>query len=94
MKTTQAGTFKAKCLALLDEVAQTHESLVITKYGKPVAKLVPFDTEKESEETRLPGGFHNDPADRILAASCLHYGASLITRDRAICEWGYVHTVS
>ena len=50
MKTIQAGTFKAKCLALLDEVAQTHESLVITKYGKPVAKLVPFDTEKESEE--------------------------------------------
>jgi prevent-host-death family protein len=53
MKTIQAGTFKAKCLALLDEVAQTHESLVITKYGKPVAKLVPFDTEKESGEMPL-----------------------------------------
>ena len=53
MKTIQAGKVKAQCLALLDEVAQTHEDLVITKYGKPVAKLVPFNTEKDSEEAPL-----------------------------------------
>lgn len=38
-----AGEFKAKCLALLDEIAQTGKSLVITKRGKAVAKLVPVD---------------------------------------------------
>jgi prevent-host-death family protein len=37
-----AGEFKAKCLALLDEVANTGETLVVTKFGKPVAKVVPF----------------------------------------------------
>ena len=37
-----AAEFKAKCLKLLDEVAATHEPLVITKRGKPVAKLVPI----------------------------------------------------
>jgi prevent-host-death family protein len=37
-----AGEFKTKCLQLLDEVAETRETLVITKFGKPVARLVPM----------------------------------------------------
>ena len=40
-----AGEFKAKCLHLLDEVAEQRARLVITKRGKPVAKLVPIDEE-------------------------------------------------
>lgn len=43
--TIGAGDFKAKCLQLLDDVAQTKESLVITKRGKPVARLVPILAE-------------------------------------------------
>jgi prevent-host-death family protein len=38
-----AGDFKAKCLALMDEVAAKRETVVITKRGKPVAKLVPVE---------------------------------------------------
>lgn len=38
-----AGEFKAKCLQLMDRVARSRESIVITKRGKPVAKLVPPD---------------------------------------------------
>ncbi len=38
-----AGEFKAKCLALLDEVALTGRALVVTKRGKPVAKVTPLD---------------------------------------------------
>jgi PIN domain nuclease of toxin-antitoxin system len=37
---------------------------------------------------RLPGGFHNDPADRIMIATAREYGLTLITRDRAILEYG------
>lgn len=37
--------FKSKCLKLIDQVAVTRESLVITKRGKPMAKLVPIDNE-------------------------------------------------
>ena len=37
----KASDFKAKCLALMDEVARTGAALVITKNGKPVAELVP-----------------------------------------------------
>ena len=36
-----AGEFKAKCLRLLDDVARTGRPLVVTKRGRPVAKVVP-----------------------------------------------------
>lgn len=48
MKTIGAGKFKEKCLALLDEVAQEHETIIVTKRGKPVALVSPV-TEKEQE---------------------------------------------
>ena len=41
-RTIAAGEFKAKCLKLLDEVAETREAIIVTKFGKPVAKLVPM----------------------------------------------------
>jgi prevent-host-death family protein len=40
-KTMTASRFKAQCLALLDEVAETGESLVLTKRGRPVARVAP-----------------------------------------------------
>ncbi len=46
MKEIQASEFKAKCLTILDHLDQ--EGLVITKHGKPVAKLIPF--ERSSRE--------------------------------------------
>ena len=38
-----AGQFKATCLALLDEVQRERKEIVITKRGKPVARLVPVE---------------------------------------------------
>jgi prevent-host-death family protein len=46
-KTIPAGTFKARCLAIMDEVASKRESVIITKRGKPVAKLVPVEKQKD-----------------------------------------------
>jgi len=43
MKKMAAGTFKAKCLSVMDEVKAKREAVVITKHGKPVAKLVPVN---------------------------------------------------
>jgi prevent-host-death family protein len=42
-RTIAASEFKAKCLKLLDEVAETRETLVVTKRGKPVAQVVPAE---------------------------------------------------
>jgi prevent-host-death family protein len=41
MREIPAGEFKAKCLKLLDEVAESGEEIVITKRGKPVGRLLP-----------------------------------------------------
>ena len=49
-KIVPAGTFKAKCLALLDQVNETGEEIIITKYGKPVARIAPV--KKTVEEVR------------------------------------------
>ena len=41
-RTMKASEFKAKCLKLMDEVAEHGEEIVITKNGKPVAELAPY----------------------------------------------------
>ncbi len=41
-----AAQFKARCLKLMDEIARTREPIVITKRGRPVAKLVPADPDR------------------------------------------------
>jgi len=41
-KAIPAGQFKAKCLALLDEVESKGKSIVVTKRGRPVARVVPL----------------------------------------------------
>jgi prevent-host-death family protein len=44
MKTMRAGEFKARCLKVMDQVRATREPVIITKRGRPVAKLVPVNT--------------------------------------------------
>jgi prevent-host-death family protein len=43
MKTMAASEFKARCLKVMDEVRSRRESVLITKKGRPVARLVPAD---------------------------------------------------
>ena len=47
MKKMAAGAFKVHCLAVMDEVQSKREAVLITKRGKPVAKLVPVEQEKD-----------------------------------------------
>ena len=46
--TVAASEFKAKCLRLLDQVADEGKTLVITKRGRPVARVVPVSPPKRS----------------------------------------------
>ena len=56
MKTMAAARFKATCLAVMDEVQARREPILLTKNGKPVAKLVPIDEEKDPLAAfRFPG---------------------------------------
>jgi prevent-host-death family protein len=47
MKKMAAGFFKIHCLSVMDEVQAKRETVLITKHGKPVAKLVPADKDTD-----------------------------------------------
>jgi prevent-host-death family protein len=52
MQTIAAGEFKAKCLGLIDEVKATGQMVIITKRGKPMARLLPYEAPpKKSPES-------------------------------------------
>ena len=55
MKKMAAGFFKTNCLVVIDEVHAKREAVVITKHGKPVAKLVPVNTETDEIYDFLAG---------------------------------------
>ena len=54
-RTIKASEFKAKCLKLMDEVAESGEEIVITKNGRPVSRLLPY-----REKQRSPFGRDRD----------------------------------
>ena len=47
-RTMKASEFKARCLALMDEVAESGEEIIITKHGKAVARLAPCEDRSAS----------------------------------------------
>jgi prevent-host-death family protein len=58
MRTMAAGRFKATCLAVMDEVQAKREPVLLTKNGKPVAKLVPLELAEQQDPLdafRFPG---------------------------------------
>ncbi len=64
MTTMKASIFKAKCLALMDEINETGEEIIITKNGRPVSRLLPY----RNKPNTLFG----------LHASCVHAKDDLI----------------
>lgn len=53
MKSMAVSEFKAHALRALDEVAKSRESILVTKRGKPLARVVPFDEKEESQPGKL-----------------------------------------
>ena len=47
-RTIKASEFKAKCLKLMDEIADSGAEIVITKNGRPVSRLVPYRQKPKS----------------------------------------------
>lgn len=62
MKTISATEFKAKCLQLIDTVQSTGEELVISKRGKPVARVIAEKEVKPWLVLRGKGKFTGDPS--------------------------------
>ena len=76
-RTIKASEFKAKCLKLMDEVADSGGEIVITKNGRPVSRLlpyrkvskVPFDRDRDIIQiygdivSPMPAEWFEDPED-------------------------------
>ena len=56
MRMIRASDFKARCLALMDDVARSGEVLVVTKNGRPIAELHPYSGGRDA----APFGLHRD----------------------------------
>jgi prevent-host-death family protein len=57
MKQMPAGKFKTHCLSVMDDVNATGEPVIITKRGRPVAKVVPAVVEKRDLFGFMAGEF-------------------------------------
>lgn len=67
MRKMKAGEFKAKCLAVMDEVAASGEPVVITKRGRPVVRVVPEAPEQKDWLAFLKGtGKITNPNDDLV----------------------------
>lgn len=53
IKTVPVEKFKATCLDLLDQVQLTGEEIVVTKYGKPVARITPVGNTLEEVRKKI-----------------------------------------
>ena len=47
METMSASKFKSTCLAVLEEVARQKTRIIITKRGRPIAEVIPYEPEAE-----------------------------------------------
>ena len=67
-RTVPAGEFKSNCLRLMDEVQQTGTEIVVTKYRRPVVRIVPFREKRPSligscrDQLRILGDIESETA--------------------------------
>jgi len=59
----------------------------------PFVQFVPVDNRIAIRATRLPGQLHADPADRIIVATTLALGATLVTKDERLQRYPHVETL-
>lgn len=59
----------------------------------PFLRFVPVDNRIAVLSNDLPGVFHDDPADRIIVASALTLGATLVTKDTKIRDYPSVESL-
>lgn len=70
------------------EIEVSCQDWVKRALANPRLTLVGLSPEIALDSTRLPGGLHADPADRILVATARQMHARILTRDRKLIEYG------
>lgn len=66
---------------------------IVKSEALPFVNFIPLNNTIALKSIHLPGSFHNDPADRIIVATTLSLGATLVTKDDKIRGYPYVKTI-
>lgn len=80
MRTMGAGEFKAKCLAVLDEVNESGEPVIVTKRGKPVARVEAYEAASQPRARPSLLGF-------MLGQGTIVDGADLVSSNYDENDW-------
>lgn len=75
------------------ELTTDVEDWIAASEALPFFRFVPIDNRIAVRANFLPGELHEDPADRIIVATALLMGATLITKDRKIRGYSHVETL-
>ena len=92
--------FKAHCLGLFDTLAKQSEEIIVTKRGKPIAKVVPASaiTDRSSWKD-LRGTAHFtcgdlfSDDDRVIVATALQENLTVVTRDERILSYPHLNVL-
>ena len=76
------------------ELALPLENWMEAALQYPGVTLLPLTAPIAIASTRLPGEFHNDPADQIIVATARVHDCSLLTRDSKILRYSQVNTIA
>jgi len=57
MQKIPAAQFKAQCLAVMEQVAESGRPVVVTKHGKPVVKITPAESDEDEIFGFMAGKF-------------------------------------
>ena len=59
----------------------------------PFPHFIPVDNHIALKSVQLPGILHSDPADRIIIATAISLGATLVSKDKKISSYSHVKTL-
>jgi PIN domain nuclease of toxin-antitoxin system len=60
----------------------------------PGLSVLPLTPQIATTSTRLPGPFHQDPADQIIVATALVHRCPLVTSDKKLLAYRHIETIS
>jgi PIN domain nuclease of toxin-antitoxin system len=75
------------------ELTMHAEDWIARSEALPFLQFIPVDNHIAVRATQLPGPLHDDPADRIIIATTLSLGGTLITRDGKLRKYHHVKTL-
>jgi PIN domain nuclease of toxin-antitoxin system len=75
------------------ELTMSAEDWIVRSEALPFLRFIPVDNRIAVKSTGLPGHLHDDPADRIIIATTLALGATLVTKDDRIRKYQHVRTL-